>query len=182
LSYDLMVFDPLEAPRDRAHFIEWYRLTTEWSEGHDYNDPKETAPALRAWYEDIRRIFPNMNGPGAPSDEEIGKFGHRMADYSFAHHAIYVTFAWSVAEDAYQTVRETAVAHKVGFYDVSGDEGDGEIYFPGDHLRPPSQGAWRSVAHDFESGDVSKYVPDSLKTERSATTPAGESSEHPRRP
>jgi len=150
MSYDLMVFDPLDAPRGRARFIQWYKRTTEWSEGHSYNDPAVTTPALRAWYEDIRRMFPNMNGPGAPSDDEIDRFGHRLTDYSIAKHAIYAAFAWSVAEDAYQTVRETAVAHDVGFYDVSGDEGDGEIYFPGDHLRPPSGGKWREISKQFQ--------------------------------
>jgi hypothetical protein len=150
MSYDLMVFDPLEAPRDRALFKQWYERTTEWSENHSYNDPSVTTVALRAWYEDIRRMFPNMNGPDAPSDEDIDQFGHRLADYSIGRHAIYVAFAWSVAEDAYPTVREAAVAHNVGFYDVSGDEGDGEIYFPGDQLRPPSGGTWREISKQFQ--------------------------------
>jgi hypothetical protein len=144
-----MVFDPLDAARDRPHFIEWYKRTTEWTEGHSYDDPKVTTTALQAWYEDIRRMFPNMNGPGAPPDDEIDRYGHRLTDYSIAKHAIYAAFAWSVAEDAYQEVRQTAVAHKVGFYDVSGDEGDGEIYFPGDQLRPPSQGQWREISKQF---------------------------------
>ena len=144
-----MVFDPLDAPRDRPHFIDCYRHTAEWSEGHSYDDPKVTTNALRAWYEDIRRMFPNMNGPGAPSDDELQRCGDRITDYSIGKHAIYAAFAWSVAEDAYRTVRETAVAHNVGFYDVSGDEGDGEIYFPGDQLRPPSQGQWREISKQF---------------------------------
>jgi len=144
-----MVFDPLDAPRDRKQFMEWYNRTTEWSEGHSYDDPRVTTNALRAWYEDIRRMFPNMNGPGSPSDDEFERVGHRVTDYSIGKHAIYAAFAWSVAEDAYQTVRETAVAHKVGFYDVSGDEGDGEIHFPGDHLRSPSQGKWREISKQF---------------------------------
>jgi hypothetical protein len=149
LSYDLMVFDALDAPRDRAQFMEWYKRTTEWSEGHSYDDPKVTTNALRAWYEDIRRMFPNMNGPGAPSDDEIDRAGHRLTDYSIGKHAIYAAFAWSVAEDAYESVRETAVAHNVGFFDVSGDGPDPEIYFPGDRLRPPSQGTWRKISQEF---------------------------------
>ena len=144
-----MVFDPLDAPRDRAEFIGWYNRTTEWSEGHSYDDADMTTTALRAWYEDIRRMFPNMNGPGAPPHDELEKFGHRLTDYSIGKHAIYAAFAWSVAEDAYQTVRETAVARKVGFFDVSGDDGHGEIYFPGDQLRPPSQGRWRDISKQF---------------------------------
>ena len=151
MSYDLMVFDPADAPRDRAHFIEWYKRTTEWNEGHSYNDPAATTGDLRAWHDEIREAFPNMNGPGSPSDEDLMRPGVEdyLADYSIGHHAIYVAFLWSTAEEAYEKARCLAVKHGVGFYDVSGDEGDGEIYFPGDELRAPSQGAWRSVAKQF---------------------------------
>jgi hypothetical protein len=164
-----MVFDPLYAPRDRAHFIEWFKRTAEWSEGHDYNDPNATTSELRGWYEDMRQTYPNMNGPGAPSDEELMAPGveNRLADYTFARHSIYATFAWSEAESVYPLFRDLAVKHGVGFYDVSGDEGDGEIHFPGDQLRPPSSGKWRSVAADFRSGDVSKYISGVNETKRS---------------
>jgi hypothetical protein len=142
-----MVFDPAEAPRDRARFLEWYGRTTEWSEGHSYNDPGATTPELHAWYDDIRNSFPNMNGPGAPDDDHIND---TVTDYSIGHHAIYAAFAWSEAETAYPLVRRLAVEHRVGFYDVSGDEGDGEIYFPGDQLRPPSGGAWHKISKEFK--------------------------------
>lgn len=147
-----MVFDPEEAPRDRAAFKDWYRRTTEWSEGHSYDDPPQTTPSLRAWYDDMRSQFRNMNGPGSPTDDELMIPGveDRLTDYSIGPHAIYAAFPWSAAEEAYQRVRELAVRHQVGFYDVSGDEGDGEIHFPGDVLRPPSQGAWREVAKQFK--------------------------------
>ena len=164
-----MVFDPADAPKDRKHFMEWYRRTTEWSEGHDYNDPSSTTPQLRAWCEDIRKLYRNMNGAGAPTDEDLMKPGieDRLADYSSAQHAIYATFPWSEAENVYPIVRELAVKHKVGFYDVSGDEGDGEIYFPGDELRPSADGAWRQISADFQSGDLSKYIPQELAPKRS---------------
>ena len=147
-----MVFDPADAPRDRAQFREWYARTTEWAEGHDYNDPDATTPTLRAWYEDIRTPFPNMNGPGAPTDDDLTKPGveDRLADYTFAHHAVYAAFRWAQAEHVYPVFRELSVKHGVGFYDVSGDEGDGEIHFPGDRLRPPSDGAWRNISRDFQ--------------------------------
>lgn len=145
-----MVFDPQDAPRDRARFMAWYDRTTEWSEGHSYDDPAQTTPDLRAWYGDIRKTFPNLNGPGAPSDADFDKVGDKLTDYSIGHHAIYASFRWSEAEEAYPLVRMLAVSHKVGFYDASGDEGDGEIYFPGDQLRPPSDGGWRAIARDFK--------------------------------
>ena len=151
MSYDLLVFDPAAAPRGRKQFLTWYEKMTRWSEGHSYDDPAKTTPALRAWYESIRRSFRNMNGPGAPNDHDLMTPGveDRLADYSIAHNAIYVTFPWSIAEEAYDLVRRLAVMHKVGFYDVSGDEGDGEIYFPGDVLRQSSGGAWRKISKEF---------------------------------
>lgn len=146
-----MVFDPAEAPRDRERFKEWYARTTGWSESQDYNDPNVTAPQPRAWYDDIRASFPNMNGLGAPTDDDLMTLGveDRLADYTFAHHAIHATFAWSEAESVYPVVRDLAVKHEVGFYDVSGDEGGGEIHFPGDALSPASGGKWREIAKQF---------------------------------
>lgn len=111
MSYDLMVFDPAEAPHDRAAFLEWYKQTTEWSEGHSYDDPNNTTLGLRNWFDDIRRTYPPMNGPLATDDYDNLK----VTDYSIGHHAIYATFAWSKAEEAYPVVRELAVKHAVGF-------------------------------------------------------------------
>ena len=160
MSYDLMVFDPAVAPRDRGQFMEWYSGQTEWSEGHSYDDPANTTPDLQAWYNEIRKTYPNMNGPGAPTDDDLmipGVEDH-LADYSIGHHFIYVAFPWTAAEEAYPLVRSLALTYGVGFYDVSGDEGEGEIYFPGDDLRPPSQGQWRQISADFRAGDLSKYI------------------------
>jgi hypothetical protein len=152
MSYDLMVFDPQTAPRESAAFKDWYHRQAEWSEGHSYDDPVVTTPDLRSWYEAIRLIFPNMNGPGAPTDEELMTPGveDRLAGYSIGRHVIYADFRWTEAEEAYATVRRLAVEHNVGFYDVSGDEGDGEIHFPGEELRPESAGAWRDVSRQFQ--------------------------------
>ncbi|MFM9851948.1 MAG: hypothetical protein ACKVOJ_03940 [Sphingomonadaceae bacterium] len=167
MSYDLLVFDPSVAPRDRHDFIAWWEEQAEWGEEHSYDDPKNTTPELSAWYEEMRKTFRNMNGSGSPSDDELMIPGveDRLSDYSIGHHAIYVNFPWSEAEVAYPLVRDLAVKHRVGFYDASGDEGDGEIYFPGDTLRPPSQGKWREVSADFRSGDVSKYIPQDVPPE-----------------
>jgi hypothetical protein len=145
MSYDLLVFDPGNAPRDRAAFREWWDRQAEWSENHGYNDPSVTTPELKAWFDEIRQTFPPMNGPHATNDYD----NPRLTDYSIGRHVIYAAFAWSVAEDAYPVVRQLAVKHRVGFYDASGDEGDGEINFPGDGLRPPSGGAWREISKQF---------------------------------
>ena len=140
-----MVFDAVNAPHDRGAFIAWYHKQAEWSEGHSYDDPKVTTPALRAWYEAIRKTYPNMNGPGAVNDDHI----EDSADYSIGRHVIYAAFRWSQAEQAYPLVRSLAVTYGVGFYDVSGDEGNGEIHFPGNPLQPESTGAWHDIAKQF---------------------------------
>jgi hypothetical protein len=161
MSYDLLVFDPDHAPRDRAAFLEWWDRTAQWSEGHSYDDPANTTPELRSWYEEIRKTFRNLNGPGSPSDDELMIPGveDRLTDYSIGHHAVYAAFPWAEAETAYPLVRELAVKHRLGFFDASCDEPEPEIYFPGDSMRPPSGGSWRTISADFRSGDLNKYIP-----------------------
>jgi len=149
MSYDLMVFDAASAPRDREAFMEWYDIQTQWTEGHSYDDPAVTTPALHSWYDAIRQTYPNMNGPGAADDDHVDD----AADYSVGRHVIYGAFRWSQAEEVYPLVRRLAVEHGVGFYDVSGDDGDGEIYFPGDELKPESGGAWRDLSRQFKELD-----------------------------
>lgn len=146
MSYDLVVFDPSTTPRTRAAFKEWFAKQVDWEEGRDYADPAGAPVGLRNWYDAIRRLYPAINGPDAVDDNDLID---RAGDYNFGHGMIYVTYPWSLAEEIYSAARRLAVECKVGFYDVSADEGDGEIYFPGDILRPPSQGAWRDIARQF---------------------------------
>lgn len=141
-----MVFDPSVAPRERGAFHAWYEKQAAWTEDRDYNDPAGTTPELLEFYQAIRAHYPAVNGPDATQDDnEID----RAADYTIGTSLIYATFPWSLAEEVYPTFRNLAVETKVGFYDVSGDEGDGEIYFPGEALLPPSSGAWRDIAAQF---------------------------------
>ena len=123
MSYDLLVFDPDAAPRDRESFMAWYDRQTEWSENHGYNDPSVSTPSLQGWFREMIQIFPPMNGPLAVASD-----ASEVTDYSIGQTVIYSAFAWSVAETAYRTMRELAVKHRVGFFDVSSD--DGEILFP----------------------------------------------------
>jgi hypothetical protein len=150
-----MVFDAAVAPHDRGAFVQWYHEQAEWTESHSYDDPANTTPELRAFYLEARKTYPNMNGPGAPTDEDLMTPGveDKLTDFSIGHHVIYMAFPWSRAEEAYPLVRELAVKYGVGFYDVSGDEGDGEIHFPGEPLRPESQGTWRQVSKEFKELD-----------------------------
>jgi hypothetical protein len=124
LSYDLMVFDAAAAPRDRTQFLAWYEKQSEWQESHGYNDPEVPAPVLKKWFREIIKAFPPMNGPLASDDPDNPK----VTDYSLGRAVICGAFAWSEAEAAYMHVKELAAKHGVGFFDVSGDDGD--IWWP----------------------------------------------------
>lgn len=124
MSYDLMVFEPSVAPKDRKEFMQWYAQQTEWAEDHSYHDHEVSTKGLQAWFKEIIQHFPPMNGPLASDDVDDPK----VTDHCIGKHVIYSAFAWSVAEDAYPKMRELAVKHSVGFFDVSAD--NGEIIFP----------------------------------------------------
>ncbi|MDP1737678.1 MAG: hypothetical protein Q8L23_09580 [Caulobacter sp.] len=126
MSYDLMVFEPDAAPRDRPAFMAWYGELTQWGEGHDYDDPQFTSPRLRAWYQDMIQTFPAMNGPDGVSDDEVDN--PKVTGYSCASQAIYLDFRWSQAQSAYDHVKTLARQHRLGFFDVSAD--DGEVWEP----------------------------------------------------
>lgn len=130
MSYDLMVFEKTAAPKNRTDFMKWYGQQTEWSENHEYDDPKVSSNDLRNWFMEIIKKFPAMNGPLAPSEEELDKMENGLygTDYSVGKDIIYGAFAWSLAEEAHETVKRLAKEYNVGFFDVSSDEG--EIVFP----------------------------------------------------
>jgi hypothetical protein len=153
MSYDLMVFDPAFAPRDRTAFMAWYEKLVDWPDNDGPYDPATSSPVLQTWYKAMLPSWPNMQ---EVEDDEADS--PRLTGYTFAPHAIYIDFRWSVAEEAYDETRRMAFEHRIGFYDVSGDEGDGEIHFPGDDLRPPSHGGWRKFAADFKSSPTAAYA------------------------
>lgn len=124
MSYDLMVFEASAAPTSREEFMVWYDEQTKWSEGHNYQDPVVTSSALRDWINEMVQYFPAMNGPLASDDSDDS----RVTDYCIGTNVIYVAFSWAVIEDAYEKMRELAIKHKVGFFDVSA--GNGEILHP----------------------------------------------------
>ncbi|MEZ3518590.1 MAG: enolase [Muribaculaceae bacterium] len=130
MSYDLMVFERTKAPQKRKEFLVWYDKETEWSEEHGYDDPAVTSPALRNWYEEMIKTFPNMDSPDAEVEDDDAEA--HLTEYCIGHNVIYVAFAWSVAEEAYEKVKALAHKHGVGFYDVSND--DGEIILPDGNL------------------------------------------------
>ncbi len=119
-----MVFRKEAAPKIRTDFMKWYNDQTEWSEEHSYDDPANTSTELRNWFMEMIQTFPAMNGPFASDDED----NLNVSDYCIGKDVIYVTFSWSLAEQAYTTMLKLAEKHGVGFFDVSNDNGD--ILFP----------------------------------------------------
>jgi len=128
MSYDLLVFEPDAAPRERQGFLDWYHHLTEWSEGHDYNDPASSSVALQGWYRDMLPQFPAMNGPDGVSDDHPSLDTGFVTGYTCARTAMYLDFRWSVAKEAYDQTLMCAARHGIGFFDVSAD--DGAVWLP----------------------------------------------------
>ena len=126
MSYDLMVFAVEAAPRERAAFLEWYGEQSEWGEDHSYDDPEVSSPALRAWFMEMIKSYPPMNGPFA--SDELPEDESSVTDYSVGRFVIYAAFAWSEAQRAYQTVFGLAGKHGVGFFNAGSDLA--EVWLP----------------------------------------------------
>ncbi len=124
MSYDLMVFRKEAAPKTRTDFMKWYEDQTEWTEDHSYDDPANTSTELQNWFMEMIQTFPALNGPFAHDDDD----NPNVADFCIGKDVIYVAFAWSLAEQAYDKMLALAEKHEVGFFDASGENGD--ILFP----------------------------------------------------
>ncbi len=127
MSYDLMVFEKTKAPKTRKEFLAWFEKQTEWGEDHDYQTISVSSPALQNWFMEMKETFPPMNGEYAPDTElfdEDEDLERHTVDYCIGKDVIYAGFAWSTAEEAYDLTQKLAQKHDVGFFDVSGDDGD----------------------------------------------------------
>lgn len=120
MSYDLLVFDASVAPQDREEFLDWYDEITEWEDG-PYDNPDRLSPNLRAWFMEAIASYPPMNGPFVRQDVSDEQ---PTTDYSLAPSLIYITFSWSVAEQAFARTKELAAKHGVGFFNISSDTSD----------------------------------------------------------
>lgn len=129
MSYDLMVFEPTAAPADHAAFMTWYGEQMKWAEDRGYDDPKVSTPRLNAFFHDIIKKYPAMNGPYAAEDlDDDDEDDALVSDYSVGQSVIYIAFAWSKADGAYPDVLRLATEHQLGFFDVS--SGKEEVWLP----------------------------------------------------
>ncbi len=136
VSYDLMVFDSKVAPTVREEFMDWFAQQVEWGEEHSYQDHNVTTDSLQAWFNEMIEYFPAMNGPLASDDVDDPK----ITDHCIGKSVIYSAFSWSESEEAFNKMRELAIKHSVGFFDVSSD--NGEILFPENHTLPQNKKPW----------------------------------------
>jgi hypothetical protein len=133
MSYDLMVFRKDVIPKKRTDFLNWYEKQTVWSKGENYDSLENTYLELQNWYLEMKQIFPPMNGSDAPTNEERDMLEKQgldsfITDYAISGDIVYAAFSWSVAEKAYKTAYKLAEKYGVGFFDVSGAEGN--IFLP----------------------------------------------------
>lgn len=95
-----------------------------WKEDHNCDSIEVTSANLKNWFMHMMQVFPPMNGEFAPSDDEIENdedLENHLSDYCIGRDVIYISFAWSVAEEAYDTMLKLALKRDVGFFDVSGN-------------------------------------------------------------
>ena len=82
------------------------------------------SPELVNLFMEIIREYPAMNGPFAPSDEEMEKIEEnpelesRLTEYNIDDDLIYMGVAWSVSDKACELVEELAYKHGLGFFDM----------------------------------------------------------------
>lgn len=119
MSFDLMVFEKTRAPRFYEDFLNWTSEQTDWKEERDYNSINGTSSQLTAWFMEIKKKFPPLNGPYMLSDEEAfasKKIESHLTDYSIGSNIIYAAFGWSVADEACEATKKLAAKHGVGFF------------------------------------------------------------------
>ena len=131
MSYDLMVFDPAAVPIDREAFLAWYDSGHSGEELFDPSRSEFSTPNLRSWLEEMLKTFPALNGPYSQIDLDFDD--PHLTEYAINRTNIYVCFAWSLAESAYNAVISLAEKHRLAFFDVSGAEG--RVWRPGNDGR-----------------------------------------------
>lgn len=118
---DVLVFDKSKAPKSSIEFGEWFEEKSKWSEERDYFDIKGTTKPLVDFFMELNQIFPEMNGPYSPTEEEINNnpdIELRLADYTIGSDLIYIGFPWSLAEEANDKVRELAFKYGLWYSDM----------------------------------------------------------------
>lgn len=121
MSYDLMVFEKKGVPTDKSDFMNWYHQKMECENVQEISCATEK---IQNFFHSVRRIFPPMNGSFAPDDKALAKnpeMEEYLCDYSIEGDMIYLSFAYSIAEFAYDVIKRAAYFAGVGFFNPSDD-------------------------------------------------------------
>ena len=125
-----MVFTRDAVPEDIStdELLAWCR-NPEHPDEWDATSPEGTSPELVAFYDELRADFPPVNGPDAPSEDELAEvpgLEDRLADYEIGVNHIYLAFPWGKAEKVAQTIPAVAERLGLGLYDPQGPN----VFFP----------------------------------------------------
>ena len=121
LSADLLVFEKNKVPTEPIEFLKWFYKKSKWESDRDYYDIEGTSENLINFFMEIKKEYPEMNGPYALSDEEIinhPELESKLTDYTIDEDLIYMGFSWSVSEKAYESVQALAYKYNLGFFDM----------------------------------------------------------------
>ena len=121
MSANLLVFEKEKAPKQPIAFLKWFYKKVEWGADRDYNDIDSTSQRLIDFYFELKEEFPPMNGKYALDDASLETDPNleiRLTDYCIDDDLIYMDFAWSVADEAGNKVKELAFKHGLGFFDM----------------------------------------------------------------
>lgn len=125
MSFDLFIFERRPALKTSVEIGKYLDEFLEDEEENSDDSPENSSPAIRHWAKKMFERFPPMNGPDAPSEDEIESnpdLENRLGEYSFGAHGAFVSFAFSVAEEAVHYLQSFADEVGVGIYDFQSDQ------------------------------------------------------------
>lgn len=116
MAYSLTVFNP--AMTTRGTLRPWL-LDQERSVFRDSTHSE----ALNRWFEEMREVFPALNGRFRESQAEES----RQVDYELGDECITVGTSWSQAEIVFRTASRLAERHRLGLFD---HDASGDVWLP----------------------------------------------------
>lgn len=126
MSYDIVVFVADANLKRSSDFIKWYEVQAAQVDDKFYDDGSIANISLQRWFEEMRLLFPPMNGSHTIDISTIDE--STLADYEIRELLIYAAFAWSQADLAFQYCFQLAEKCALGMFNVSSDKA--EIWVP----------------------------------------------------
>ena len=123
MSLDLLVYVKEKAPEDPVDFLEWFWKKAEWSGKRDYYDIEGADERLAAFFLEMIKTFPAMNGKYAPTEEDYAadpelEDSPMVTEYNIDEDLIYMAFSYSVGDTADELIRKLALQNGLGYFDM----------------------------------------------------------------